>query len=605
MFNLFGRNPVINNDIIIVCFIVSFGVVMVIYVPIILYNTVIYYKNRNNVVYRKRLSLIVLIQCILMIFKLIFNSFLNIIEIYFDEESIMFQLFAFLSEFIFIIFWWIMILRFWILQYNINIYKYWLDDEWKSVINPYYQTTPIMSIDSLNDNNNNNNNINFNDDATSTITEKIEKTFYFKYQLKYGNINYILKHWLFYIIVLMDAILCRGVGLILTVLNEFEYDFDYRNIALINLVSGVVSFSFPFFTQIMIYKLIPLLSFIDNFWIRFELKLIFLFLIIGGIFYFMFFILISFKKFKDNDNDTILLVFHLILNNSLCFCNFILIIISTYVINKKYINKIIQTKTYKIIKPTKYKISLQTTSHNIKKTKMSRDFIDSFVQIDYDIINETKNINMESNNNITHNTLYNILSTTQGYQSFMHHLLLELSPECLLSVTEFIQYCNYITDYNTNAPFLIKPVSYKDNKLKKQSKWNTKLHFSSKIPLSNIVYNNDAIINNKYDEKNRYLFLYRSKCIAKNLFLKYIKKGSVLQINLPNSIYIDISNKMESILYSQAIRFFELEYIFEDIISYQMSLMFDSFSRFTNTKVYHKILQRNANKAQSIVINSS
>eukprot|EP01083_Nonionella_stella_P314699 1134697_1 len=119
-----------------------------IYIPMIGFHLREYHSRQQHLVYSLRYCNITIIQCVLLITKLLYDSFYSLAStLLFDyhstERKILSTINAYLASFLLYSFVW----KFWLLRYDIIMNDIVLNSDWKSIINPHaFQSTSTFYL---------------------------------------------------------------------------------------------------------------------------------------------------------------------------------------------------------------------------------------------------------------------------------------------------------------------------------------------------------------------------------------------------------------------------------------------------------------------------
>merc|ERR1711879_243512 len=181
-----------------------------------------------------------------------------------------------------------------------------------------------------------------------------------------------------------------------------------------------------------------------------------------------------------------------------------------------------------------------------------------------------------SSNGTGHLDLDTILEHQLGYELFMEHLNNEMSGENLLSLTEFIQYKEYIRCrfMDQMDGELVRDKSVSGCK----TGWDSIKLPTEYIPKSSIVYNEEWTVEQ----------------VAYRLYAKYVRSGSELEINLSfetrTAFHGLFDDKTQSIRDRHSLSPKEYLSLFDDcILEVVMLMQTDSLLRFVLSKRYKEV----------------
>ena len=159
-----------------------------------------------------------------------------------------------------------------------------------------------------------------------------------------------------------------------------------------------------------------------------------------------------------------------------------------------------------------------------------------------------------------------MLSSSVTYNAFINHLSKEYSIECLLSLTEMIQFREYMIHK-------FYPKGFEADKLR--------IKLASDIPKSFIV------TNKRWDDKEKAYLLYT----------KYIRSGAELQINISAEErlkYDQMMGNYQEFMENGTIENMDLIKLFVPCCKQMIYLMIDSRKRFQQTAVYTKLRHKSS-----------
>jgi len=489
-----------------------------IYIPIISYHLHKYRKRGTNIVYLLRYSNITVIQSILYIIKLILGvySLASAVTIYGHasfETKIANGVIAYNAAFFLYCFVW----KFWLLRYNVMLNNIVLNGEWKLIINKDHLA---------------------------------KNSFYQKYKRTCGNTRCTMYVWMALAIITTT----------LYVFGNIVYDFytptsgEEQDPFLKEIYSGW-DYVIPFILLLIIYYKTP--QFEDNFYIHTEMKLLFICLCVQYLVYYGNLTLLFLLQPDDKTLD----VMWTVGTQIIYFVQLCTVLISTYWVNSKC-DDIISAHRYIISKiPTNLNLNLEQMhcieiQPSIPKTKVSHEEDDEvttpIVRARTDTFDEDES---------DHLTLCDLLSSNKTFNAFINHLSREYSIECLLSLTEMIQFREYMIAKHFSKGF-------DADKLR--------LQLAPDIPQSFIVANKN------WDDKEKAYLLYT----------KYIRSGAELQINISaeqRMRYDQLMGNYQCFMENGTVSNMELVKLFDGCCTQMIYLMIDARKRFQRTAVYTKL----------------
>ena len=239
-----------------------------------------------------------------------------------------------------------------------------------------------------------------------------------------------------------------------------------------------------------------------------------------------------------------------------------------------------------------------------------------------DSISTTIFIN-DNNNNLL---LSKIISNNKLYDLFIIHLCKELNSECLLSLTEFIQFKQYLllnlkdkykdlSQYKNDNPVCISifegslfislptnmPKSYiiygQHNESTKSVRNSLRLQIDS-LSTNDTKLNKNKLIHKDIDKMTEIEFKRKCIKIINELFLKYCKIESEYEINISffmrEKLQTFVDSNIEDIV--DKVKFEEIYKLFDDVIDEMFSLMSQSSNNFVQTfdflQFKHKYLKK-------------
>lgn len=193
-------------------------------------------------------------------------------------------------------------------------------------------------------------------------------------------------------------------------------------------------------------------------------------------------------------------------------------------------------------------------------------------------------------------TMLDVLSSPEGFDLFLLHILKEFSTENMLAVIEFTQFQQYFNDESvwdrmdneelslqismsvyessaipTMAPLSSGSASTKERGMKSE---RAKVRLPQHVPSSLVVHSDESIIDK-----------------VKALVEKYIVVGSKFELNLSGHLRAVTIKKYQQMILGE-LEEEEGRFIFDDAKNEIMRLMDDSFRRFKTTQEFEKFLHR-------------
>jgi len=547
-------------------------------------------------VYLLRYNNITTIQSILLICKLVFGVFASVSSIWLFghgswQDNIVRAINAYLAAFFLYCFVW----KFWLLRYNIMLNNVVIGAEWKSIINHKKYVA--------------------------------NKTFYAKYKRTWGNLACTM--WM-----------CVTLAVLFTtifVLTNYVFPDTYTdadidtNIYLEELYAGW-DYAIPFLLLLAIYVKTP--SFDDNFYICQEMTFIFGCLCVQYASYYTYLVVMAIV-FHNSSNDFVEDLTFFVEFQVVIAMQFTAMMVSTYWVNKQC-DDIIAMHRYQIHKISdKLELNLQQKHcveivpkpdadalHKFAKTSSvgssfsarhqlqqqhngyrkhtgssingigigggiagggggtGDDHADTDTFDDYNMI-------MQSATNINCNTyrdgLYDILSLGATFTEFMKHLSLEFSVECLLSLTEMVQFRDYMLR-QAQTEEQEEEEEQADNVAVKVKLHKSSLSFTDElqVELPKDIPHSYIVENEQWSNKEK----------AHRLYSKYIENGSELEINISadqRSFYDDMLSDYEAFMTNENICDRDLVNLFVPCCAQMIYLMIDSRKRFEATPVFSKL----------------
>eukprot|EP01083_Nonionella_stella_P015277 42748_1 len=510
-----------------------------VYCPVIIYHLRKYHVRETNIVYILRYSNITIIQSILFIIKLIFGVFTMASSVHIFgqntlEDDIVRAINAYLAAFFLYCFVW----RFWLLRYNIMLNNIVINSEWKSIINPQ--------------------------------KNEARNTFYAKYKRTFGETSFTMWIWLVFSIVLTTMFVLTHI-----VYPEFYSNSQDTDPYLRRLYASW-DYIIPFVLLIIILKMTP--DFEDNFHIRKEMKYIFICLCIQYAVYYTFLFIMYSVQLQAKGNELLVDVIFCIEFHLIIASQFVAMLISTFWVNIKC-EDIIESHRYQIyhISP-KLQLDLHQKHLIAIQPQDTQLTIKNAAAISIQTASRTRSYKTsdtlsDSTGDSYRDSLYDILSDGVAYHEFIKHLSKELSIECLLSLTEFVQFREHVTN---------EMIKDNENPCWSDSEpWIVEL--AHDIPQSFIV---------SYKESS-------NKEKAYLLYSKYIKTGAEHEINISaehRGRYKSLFQNYDRFIQNDQITNRNLVCLFTPCCKEMIYLMIDARKRFQQTPIYYKLARLNHHK---------
>jgi len=236
------------------------GVYICVYSLFLIYNLHQFRSRQSHIIYTMRFSHITILQAAIFLFKLWVDAAKGMTFMYslYDDASLTDRLFIVFNAYIASFFLYCFVWKFWLLRFNILLHSSLIDSEWKSVLN------------------------------SSKYTHR--NSFYVKYRRTLGKPQFTM-----FIFILFAVASCTPFVLITLVLDWghdshwfFEFEIDYV---------------LPLILLIFLHLSTP--SFEDNFYIRQEMKYVFICLVVMYVSYYC---ALSMKTQMNLDDDTEIVV---------------------------------------------------------------------------------------------------------------------------------------------------------------------------------------------------------------------------------------------------------------------------------------------------------
>ena len=524
----------------------SIVIMLFVFLPFVLRSTIHYNAFKDHILLRKRYSDIVIFEAKVYIVKLVWGILWNATFLVTSNDIITAVLFA-VNNCIAMLLYSTWIWRFWLLSYNIKYAKYVIQNEWQTIINETY----------------NDRNINW----------------YIRNKKTYGNKNWIKCYFLIPFVIILSIL-----ENIWRILEPIYYD-KYNNIIyfvdIITPIAGVV----PFVILVIIYCKTP--SFNDKIFVSKELK----YVIISLMFQYMFFFIhiLSPNNWYYDDTPT---QFESILNAVVVLgvftSEFAGMMVVTYWVNTK-MTPIILGNRYNIIRKD------SSTFYTIETTKNQSQKSVTIQEDQYLKLLLTSDHGMESPNNITsidsmqksNKSSMGLLVAMQTQDSFimlMKQLSKEFSIELLVGFIELIQYQQYIIHYMSIH-------NIKLQQIRGPKPWFKKIKFPDIVPMSHIIYGHN-IINQNMNDTTLNDFILQIKTMAHELYLKYIAKNSLYEVNISHRIRRKIDEyfiNYNEYINDNNIKLNELLYLFNHCCNELYGLIIDSYQRVKRKTAFKKV----------------
>eukprot|EP01084_Bolivina_argentea_P151138 263837_1 len=525
-------------------------VACVVYIPIILFLAYPLYKARNGMMLQKRHADLTIWGIVALVINIFIVSFCQLLYWHagsnFNAPKQWFLglfcasiiLLQFVTQFSFTAF----NIRLWITYYDIQYSNLIGSNEWKNVIDQNYN---------------------------------INQSFFVKHKRTLGNKKFLkIALWVCCVIVTLISILLSIIDAVNTnsLRNSYMIQFWAFTVAC-NLWIQIVLCIFMYFK-------LRKVKYFDDFYVLKEFTaycavllvtvILFMFLLPGIIFI----IVLIFPSLQGiEQNDT-----YIVLASYVAFHSYILFHIIIIYVMTRYIIKKLQNDPSLL---QQYGESLKKLSyHHISKDQSK----DNQIEMQTDLALNTTDSGKEIL--VTH-----ILGKQEYIESFMQHLSLEFSEECLLSLIEMIQFRDFVRAQSINMNQVERMSiiqSSSNNSVIHEELINIEL--PANVPKSSIVFN--KINDDRYK--------------AQQLFEKYIAEGSEHEINIGSRLRSKMTDKFQTpagILRTlsgigrtiesvgQHKNISGLPFVFDDCCTEMVRLLRYSLSRFKNKPQYLKLEQ--------------
>ena len=415
--------------------------------PILIYCLRQSRLKRAHLVYSVRYSHITRIQCILMILKLTVGPIFTIIArtTKSDYDSVFQHIIIALNMIITYLFLYSFVWRFWLLRYSIMFNWTLIQNEWKSII--------------------------------TGCQNALSESFYVRYRSTLGNVLFCM------VMCMCAAAISCSIYITFTILHPWNHRNNLR---------GQWNYVIPYFILLPIRFTTP--KNVDNFYVRKEMKYIFVCLTMNYIIYYTIHLVLMYRVDIDKDVQDLLRTIKYLL---LVFCQFAAMMVSTLWVNRQC-DRIIEANQYNV--------------HQIRHEEC--------VQIQpssYDVIKGV------SEGSLDELPLEAVLNEDRLFELFATHAIREFSAECLLSLIEFEQFkARAMDELHVKTSDVSKPMT-----------------FAPSIPKSAIVSGVDSSTTKhglrcfmvdtaeKNTDEMRNL-----KACAYQLYNKYVASGSDFEINI-------------------------------------------------------------------------
>lgn len=526
------------------CCMITTGLFILCYAPYLLYHFRRYYKQHNHIVFKKRKNKITHWVCGLFIFKLFYGAIMYNAFLIYDATSLTFNILLAIDDWVLMVILYFWVWRFYILFFELNWTINVLDNEWMVLLN-----------------------------SSST-----QRNWYLMKKKTFGNDKWIFLRYILPLIIISCLLLANNV-----VLGQL-FGNNYRAWGIIQLWGAMIEI-IPFIILIFIFCKFKRNQFDDQFFILQELKYIFIALSIDNTANILVFVGTTFLWQNS-------LFYHIIIPcfayNVIWGSQFVACVIST-----KWVNN----KVFSIVQFNQYSILRKKLSFGIDESVSSVQFLQinqnkgGGKQVNDSGFSSTSHSGTVSSytSNKNKELFYKLISKQKGFHAFMLHLSKEFSMETLLFLIEVIQFQNYIKSHCNHDLFSDKP----------GTSLYEKIVFPPDIPKSDIVYADDFKMNGD-NNNNDHILLYSLKIKAIQIYRKYIKPQSELEINISYHGRRILTKLMGHDEVTQAwlinntnppLQFKELLDLYDEACNQIFALVIDSFNRFKYTNKYLQLKQ--------------
>eukprot|EP01084_Bolivina_argentea_P273108 465149_1 len=287
--------------------IVLVAIIICVYIPLSIYHGYQYYKQRNHIILQKRYSSIMIYEIIVIILKMLVDAIRDALKLYVHSSNYIYlavNIFGGLLYKVMISIW---VWRFWCLHFDYCWTDIMFREQWKCIIN-------------------------------NTINPE---NFYLSKKSTFGN-----KRWIFKVFILPLIIFTfLTTDILRFILSHIMY-FDNKTVNTVKLCSVPISIGPAILLTILYFK-IP--KFKDHFFIKNELGLLLISILMMYISYFSYYFFIQFAAdiLTQSEYDKIMKYFHPASTFAVVFFDFLCLMISTFLVNNK-VKQIINTESYSI-----------------------------------------------------------------------------------------------------------------------------------------------------------------------------------------------------------------------------------------------------------------
>eukprot|EP01084_Bolivina_argentea_P258720 436295_1 len=545
-----------------------------IYLPIGIYNLRKYYKNRGHIVLIKRYSIITIYEsilvCIRLLWGIIYVLFILWLFIYgVAEYDFVNSVLSTTDEFLTVTLSYLWCWRFYSLSYDIHFVVSQLNNEWKGIINPQFIQTKSSQ-------------------------------WYINKRSTFGNPTWVKNHIGYAMIITNTLFACVPLFIVSIYYKQSERDDIFVWTALYVQIIELI----PFILLGIIYLITP--KFEDNFFIRDELRLLF--------------IILSLDALCNTGLDTYVLLSNFPYGSywySIVLCiqfnmywltQFLAMLTSTYYVNLK-VQDIINECRFSVLqlnarrltqsfdlnnintqstthKSTQIELYPMSSQHSMRSLSTDRSDTMPLVRVKA----KKSHIKSASSISIQNVNLKQILTHPKAFDLFTWHLQYEFSIECILSFTEFVQFQELLFQY-------IQIHKDKDNDDEFDGRmWFDDVKLPSNVPKSFIVWYDSVTLKEKnYMNIDRKDFINIAQYKAYLLYVKYIDYGSELQINISHKIRSRLRQLFSNTdingnwMYNDNISLKDLLILFDDICDQLYSLLNSAYDRFQQTTEFEKL----------------
>ena len=527
-----------------------------IFLPILSYSSFKYYMLRNHVAMKKRYSNLNMFEIFATLSKILTASITtSLLLANITFESPIFNAFNSLSQWSSYCIHYFQVWRFYMLRYDIIFTNIALNDEWKTIINPFY-----LNIAHIN--------------------------WYFKNKVTLGNYKWFGLRIILPLIII-SSVIESSVLMTDSAVRHQSYGQIQKDQLFIVFLDYI-----PMILLTYLYFATPSIE--DTFFIRSELKRLFICQSVITLTYTLFLIYHRIYVYVYDYNPDLLFfqLVELLQFDLIICCEFIEGMISTFWVRKR-LEPIMMNQQFIISHRTSVSVvSPLQQSGRIGHTKdKSASFgVYPLVRIQSNSLGRTRLFN-ESNDDENERDieLIDIIQHPKGFELFIQHLLFEFSVECALSLIEMIQFEQYI--YKCMQ---VHDLLNEDGADETERCLFRRIEFPSNIPLSYRIYGEivTSIDEVKFDELDADKILVKCKDIAYQIAEKYIFNGSEYEINIRFSVRNRIKRQMKSYddwMFNVKMDLSDLLNLYEPCCSAMYQLMTGTYDRFKSSAEYKRL----------------